>query len=94
MSVAVPPPSLPCSYEEPAIEDLYRVEQELNRVGKTRSESKKIRPLREEVVERIKLVDAILEGFEQPTTDQVVIEAPAPDAAASAAAAGDKKPST
>ena len=43
-----------CRYEEPAIEDLYRFEQELNRVGKTRAEGK-VLPLRANVVDRIKV---------------------------------------
>ena len=48
------------SYDEPAIEDLYRMEQELNRVGKTRAEGK-IKPLRVDVVERIKIADFNME---------------------------------
>lgn len=47
-------------YDEPAIEDLYRMEQELNRVGKTRAEGK-IKPLRVDVVERIKIADFNME---------------------------------
>ncbi len=43
-------------YEEPAIEDLYRVELDLNRVGKTRAEGK-IKPLRDAVVELLKIGD-------------------------------------
>ncbi len=43
-------------YEEPYIEDLFRLEQELNRVGKTRSEGR-VKPLRNEVIEMIKLSD-------------------------------------
>ncbi len=47
-------------YEEPAIEDLYRYEQELNRVGKTRAEGK-VLPLRANVVDRIKVADFNME---------------------------------
>ena len=43
-------------YEDPAIEDLYRVESELNRVGKTRVEGK-LRPIRQSVKQRIALAD-------------------------------------
>ena len=49
-----------CRFEEPGIEDLYRLEQELNRVGKTRAEGK-VLPLRNSVVELIKIADFNME---------------------------------
>jgi hypothetical protein len=64
-----------CRYEEPDIEDLYRIEQELARIGKTRSAAK-IRPLREEVVSMIKLSDFNMEtvDWDEEEEEEVVVD--------------------
>eukprot|EP00929_Paragymnodinium_shiwhaense_P122931 TRINITY_DN96245_c0_g1_i1.p1 TRINITY_DN96245_c0_g1~~TRINITY_DN96245_c0_g1_i1.p1 ORF type:complete len:134 (+),score=17.76 TRINITY_DN96245_c0_g1_i1:28-402(+) len=55
-------------YEDPIIEDFYREEQELNRVGKTRIEGK-LKPIREEVIERIKFSDYNMDEVNWDTID-------------------------